>query len=183
LAVASAAPIDPPSNSAQTGVNAMSEESQPQTQGETAERQFVLRSVYVKDLSFESPNAPEIFRGEWKPETSLNLDIKVQALAEDTHEVVLTITVTAKIADKTAYLIEVQQAGIISMSGFQQQELGPLFYVYCPSILFPYARQAVTDLVAKGGFPHLVLQHINFDSIYAQRLAEQAKTGAASKTH
>jgi preprotein translocase subunit SecB len=112
----------------------------------------------------------------------LNLDIKVQALAEDTHEVVLTITVTAKLADKTAYLIEVQQAGIISMSGFQQQELGPLFYVYCPSILFPYARQAVSDLVAKGGFPHLVLQHINFDSIYAQRLAEQAKTEAAGNT-
>jgi len=138
-----------------------------------AERQFMLRSIYVKDLSFESPNAPAIFREEWKPETSLHLDIKLDKLAEDTHEVVLTVTVTSKVGDKTAYLAEVVQAGIVSINGFEQQELGPLFYVYCPSILFPYARQAITDLVAKGGFPHLVLQHVNFDSIYAQKLAEQ----------
>ncbi|KAA6187276.1 protein-export chaperone SecB [Thiohalocapsa marina] len=151
-------------------------EEQPQTaaSGE-AQRQFMLRSVYVKDLSFESPNAPEIFRGEWKPETALQLDIKIKALAEDTHEVTLTVTVTTKVGETTAYLIEVQQAGIVTVQGFEQQELGPMFYVYCPSVLFPYARQAVTDLVAKGGFPHLVLQHVNFDSIYAQKLAEQAK--------
>ena len=160
----------------------MSEENPQAMPGDTAERQFTLRSVYVKDLSFESPNAPEIFRGEWKPETALHLDIKVNPLAEDTHEITLTITVTTKVADKTAYLIEVQQAGIVSISGFQQQEQGPLFYVYCPSILFPYARQAVSDLVAKGGFPHLVLQHINFDSIYAQKLAEQ-QAGGSDKPH
>jgi preprotein translocase subunit SecB len=149
-----------------------------------AERQFMLRSIYVKDLSFESPNAPSIFREEWKPETSLHLDIKLEKLAEDTHEIVLTVTVTAKTGEQTAYLAEVVQAGIVSIHGFEQQELGPLFYVYCPSILFPYARQAVTDLVAKGGFPHLVLQHVNFDSIYAQKLAEQAKTdGAPPTTH
>jgi preprotein translocase subunit SecB len=161
----------------------MPEDQQQPRAGENPERQFALRSIYVKDLSFESPNAPEIFRGEWKPETSLHLDIKVKQLAEDTQEIVLTVTVSAKIEDKTAYLIEVQQAGIISASGFEQQELGPLYYIYCPSILFPYARQAVTDLVAKGGFPNLVLQHINFDSIYAQKLAEQAKTGGADKPH
>lgn len=148
-----------------------------------AERQFMLRSVYVKDLSFESPNAPSIFREEWKPETSLHLDIKLEKLAEDTHEIVLTVTVTAKLGEQTAYLAEVVQAGIVSIKGFEQQELGPLFYVYCPSILFPYARQAVTDLVAKGGFPHLVLQHVNFDSIYAQKLAEQAKTDGPQTTH
>lgn len=139
----------------------------------SAERQFMLRTVYVKDLSFESPNAPAVFREQWKPDTGLHLDIKVEQLAEDTHEVVLTVTVTSKLGDKTAYLVEVQQAGIISIKGFEAQELGPLFYVYCPSILFPYARQAVTDLVAKGGFPHLVLQHVSFDGIYAQKLAEQ----------
>ncbi|MGB5733762.1 MAG: protein-export chaperone SecB [Thiohalocapsa sp.] len=161
----------------------MSEEKPQPAPGENPERQFMLRSVYVKDLSFESPNAPEIFRGEWKPETGLNLDIKVAALSEDTHEITLTVTVTAKIEDKTAYLIEVQQAGIVSSSGFQQQEQGPLFYVYCPSILFPYARQAVSDLVAKGGFPHFVLQHINFDSIYAQKLAEQQQAEGGDKPH
>ena len=161
----------------------MSEEKQQSAATDNAERQFALRSVYVKDLSFESPNAPEIFRGEWKPETSLHLDIKVNPLAEDTNEIVLTVTVTAKVGETTAYLIEIQQAGIVSAKGFDQQELGPLFYVYCPSILFPYARQAVTDLVAKGGFPHLILQHINFDSIYAQKLAEQAKGAGADKPH
>jgi preprotein translocase subunit SecB len=161
----------------------MSEENQQAVPGDDPERQFTLRSVYVKDLSFESPNAPEIFRGEWKPETGLHLDIKVTPLAEDTHEITLTVTVNTKVADKTAYLIEVQQAGIVSTSGFQPQEQGPLFYVYCPSILFPYARQAVTDLVTKGGFPSLVLQHINFDSIYAQKLAEQEKTGGSEKPH
>lgn len=147
------------------------------------ERQFTLRSIYVKDLSFESPNAPDIFRGEWKPETSLRLDIKVQPLADNTHEIVLTVTVSAKVADKTAYLIEIQQAGIVTTAGFPEQEQGPLFYVYCPSLLFPYARQAVTDLVAKGGFPHLVLQHVSFDAIYAQRLAEKAQSPGTDKPH
>jgi preprotein translocase subunit SecB len=138
------------------------------------ERQFALRTIYLKDLSFESPNAPAVFQGEWKPETALHLDIKVNQLDKDTHEIVLTVTITAKAEEKTAYLAEVQQAGIVSARGFEQQEYGPLFYVYCPSILFPYARQAVTDVVAKGGFPQLVLQHINFDAIYAQKVAEQA---------
>lgn len=152
-------------------------------QQQPVERQFLLRSVYVKDLSFESPNVPEIFRQEWKPESSLQLDIKVAQLAEDTHEIVLTVTVSAKIGEQTAYLIEVQQAGIVSVAGFQPQEAGPLFYVYCPSILFPYARQAVTDLVAKGGFPHLVLQHVNFDSIYAQKMAEQSEAEGGQPSH
>ncbi len=152
-------------------------------QQQPVERQFLLRSVYVKDLSFESPNVPEIFRQEWKPESSLQLDIKVAQLAEDTHEIVLTVTVSAKIGEQTAYLIEVQQAGIVSVAGFQPQEVGPLFYVYCPSILFPYARQAVTDLVAKGGFPHLVLQHVNFDSIYAQKMAEQSEAEGGQPSH
>jgi preprotein translocase subunit SecB len=157
----------------------MAEETQPK---DTGERQFALRTVYLRDLSFESPNAPSIFQGEWKPETSLHLDIKVKQLEAQTHEVILTITVTAKAGDKTAYLVEVQQAGIVSAQGFEQQEYGPLLYVYCPSILFPYARQAVTDVVAKGGFPQLVLQHINFDAIYAQKLAEKSAAGDEQPT-
>jgi preprotein translocase subunit SecB len=140
----------------------------------TDDRQFAIRNVYVKDLSFEAPNTPEIFRQEWKPEVSLNFDIKRTGLDENTHEIVLTVTVTAKVGDQTAYLIEIQQAGIITALGFPQEELGPLFYVYCPSLLFPYARQAAADLVFKGGFPPLVLQHIGFDAIYAQKQAERA---------
>ncbi|MCG6941213.1 MAG: protein-export chaperone SecB [Thiohalocapsa sp.] len=161
----------------------MAEEPKPQGGGE---RQFALRTVYLKDLSFESPNVPAIFQGEWKPETALHLDIKVNQLDEHSHEVVLTVTVTAKAGEKTAYVVEVQQAGIVMAQGFEQQEYGPLFYVYCPSILFPYVRQAVTDVVAKGGFPQLVLQHINFDAIYAQKLAEKAEGkdgGEPATTH
>ncbi len=141
----------------------------------SGERQFALRTLYLKDLSFESPNAPAIFQGEWKPETALHLDIKVNQMDAQSHEIVLTVTITAKAGDKTAYVVEVQQAGIVAAKGFEQQEYGPLFYVYCPSILFPYVRQAVTDVVAKGGFPQLVLQHINFDAIYAQKLADKGE--------
>jgi preprotein translocase subunit SecB len=163
----------------------MAEETHPE--GATSpepgtERQFALRTVYLKDLSFESPNTPAIFKGEWKPETSLHLDIKVNQLDAHTHEILLTVTITAKAGDKTAYLVEVQQAGIVSAQGFEEQEYGPLFYVYCPSILFPYARQAVSDVVAKGGFPQLVLQHINFDAIYAEKLAEKAGGGDQQPT-
>lgn len=150
----------------------------------TGERQFLVRTIYTKDLSFESPNAPEIFRDEWKPDSTLQFDIKLQQLAEHTHEVVLTLTTSAKIGEKTAFLIEVQQAGIVTIGGFTEAELGQLFYVYCPSILFPYARQTVTDLVAKGGFPPLVLQHVAFDQIYAQKMNEAAQTnGNAAAQH
>lgn len=137
------------------------------------ERQVLIRTVYTKDLSYEAPNTPAIFREEWKPETSLQFDIKVNSLAEDTFEIVLTMTVNVKVGEKSAYLVELQQAGILSVKGFPEPELAPLFYVYAPSVLFPYARQTVTDLVAKGGFPHLVLQHIHFDQIYARKVAEQ----------
>jgi preprotein translocase subunit SecB len=155
----------------------MAENQQPQ-----GDRQFAIRNIYIKDLSFEAPNTPEMFRREWKPEVSLNFDIKRAELEESTYEVVLTLTVTAKVGDQTAYLIEIQQAGIITALGFPEAELGPLFYVYCPSLLFPYARQAAADLVFKGGFPPLVLQHIGFDAIYAQKQAEQAASGGPNPT-
>lgn len=150
--------------------------------------QVLIRTIYTKDISYEAPNVPEIFREEWKPGVALQFDIKVNPLVADTYEVVLTLTVTVKIGEKTAYLIELQQAGILSVTGFKEEELAPLFYVYAPSVLFPYARQSVTDLVAKGGFPHLVLQHIHFDQVYAQKLAEQQQAaqrqgGTSAKPH
>lgn len=149
------------------------------------ERQVLIHNIYIKDLSFESPNTPALFREEWRPEISLHFDITVNPLAEETHEVVLTVNVTSKLGEKTAYLIEMQQGLIISARGFTSAELGPLFYVYAPSVLYPYARQGVADLVAKGGFPPLVLQHIHFEQIYAQKLAEQrvAQTGEAPSAH
>lgn len=134
----------------------------------SAERQFAVQRVYTKDVSFESPNAPEIFRGEWKPENELNLNTKINQLADNIYEIVLSVTVTAKVEDKTAFIVEVHQAGIFSISGFSDEEMGPMLGAYCPTLLFPYAREVVSDLVVKGSFPQLVLQHVNFDALFAQ---------------
>ena len=144
------------------------------------ERQFAVQRIYTKDLSFESPNAPEIFRGEWKPQNELNLNTKVNRLSDQAYEVVLSVTVTAKVGDKTAFIVEVQQAGIFTMAGFTEQELGPMLGAYCPNLLFPYARETVSDLVTKGSFPQLVLQHVSFDALFAQHQQEAAAqaTGA-----
>jgi preprotein translocase subunit SecB len=150
----------------------MAENEQPQ-----GERQFAVQRIYVKDISFESPNAPAIFRGEWRPQHELNLNTKVNRVGEDAFEVVLSVTVTAKSGEQTAFIVEVHQAGFFAVKGFAEQELGPLLGAYCPNLLFPYAREAVTDLVAKGGFPQLVLQPVNFDALFAQhqqKMAEQA---------
>lgn len=147
-----------------------------QTQGE---RQFAIQRLYVKDVSFESPNAPAIFRGDWRPQHELNLNTKVSRIAEDAFEVVLSVTVTAKSGEQTAFIVEVHQGGFFGVKGFSDQELGPLLGAYCPNLLFPYAREVVSDLVTKGGFPALVLQPVNFDALFAQhqqKVAEQAGT-------
>jgi preprotein translocase subunit SecB len=151
------------------------------------ERQFAVQRIYTKDLSFESPNAPEIFRGEWKPQNELNLNTKVNRLSDQAYEVVLYVTVTAKVGDKTAFIVEVQQAGIFTMAGFTEQELGPMLGAYCPNLLFPYARETVSDLVTKGSFPQLVLQHVSFDALFAQHqqeaAAQAAEAGEGARQH
>jgi preprotein translocase subunit SecB len=150
---------------------------------EQQQAQFQLQKIYVKDVSFEVPNAPQIFQEEGQVEIKLNLAQKVADLAEGIHEVVLTVTVTASIGEggeKTAYLAEVQQAGIFAIIGLPEQGRHAALNTLCPSTLFPYARRMITDLVAEGGFPPLVLQPINFDQIYAQRMQEaQAQASAA----
>jgi len=139
------------------------------------ERELSVQRVYIKDLSFESPNAPDVFRGEWKPTHELNLNTKVNQIQEHIYEVVLLVTVSAKLGDKTAFIVEVQQAGIFAISGFSEQEIGPILGGYCPNLLFPYAREAVSDMVVKGSFPQLVLQHVSFDALYAQHQREAAQ--------
>jgi len=148
-------------------------------------REFALQRIYIKDISFETPNSPTIFTEEWKPESNLNLNSNVSKLADDTYEVVLTITVTTKVADKTAFLVEVQQAGIFNVKGFADAEMGHMMGAYCPNVLFPYAREVVSDLVSKGSFPQLLLTPVNFDALYAQHMQEQQKKAAdnASTTH
>jgi preprotein translocase subunit SecB len=146
---------------------------------DAAKREFALQRVYTKDISFETPNAPAVFQQEWKPETQVNLNTEVQKLADAVYEVVLTVTVTTKLGDQTAYLAEAKQGGIFTVAGFSEQEMGPMMGAYCPSQLFPYVREVISDLIAKGSFPQLVLQPVNFDALYAQHQQELANKAQA----
>ncbi|MCP4125430.1 MAG: protein-export chaperone SecB [Gammaproteobacteria bacterium] len=150
-------------------------ENTPQTEDN---RKFDLQRIYTKDLSFETPNSPEVFTLDWKPESNLALNSEVNKLDENTYEVTLSVTVTTKIEDKVAYLVEVNQAGIFSIRGFPNEEMGPMLGAYCPNILFPYAREVVSDLVVKGGFPQLLLTPVNFDHLFAQHMQQQQANAA-----
>ncbi len=140
-----------------------------------------LQKIYIKDVSFETPNAPEIFNEKGQPEIKMNLNQKVKKIADDTYEIVLAVTVTCKILEKTAYLVEVQQAGIFSLANFEENILHQTLGSYCPNVLFPYARQMISDLVMNGGFQPLLLQPVNFDQLYAQQM-QQAQAQAESST-
>ncbi len=146
-----------------------------------SEKQFAIQKIYTKDISFETPNAPKVFTLKWEPSLDLNLGTNVETLENSMYEVVLTITVTVKIADSAAYLVEVKQAGIFSIAGFSEQEMGPMLGSFCPNVLFPYAREVVSDLVSKGGFPQLILAPVNFDALYMQHL-QQSQPMPEAKT-
>jgi len=139
----------------------------------TEEPQFIIQRIYAKDISFESPHAPQVFAEEWKPETNLQLNTNVNALEDDHYEVELIITVTVKSKEQTAFLVEVNQAGVFYITGYDADYQNQLLASYCPTSLFPYAREAIASLVSKGGFPEMHLSPINFDALYAQRLEEQ----------
>jgi len=147
------------------------------------ERQFALQKIYIKDVSFETPHSPEVFTLNWEPKVEFNLASNAQQLQEGLFEVGLTVTLTVKVADKTAYLIEICQAGIFSILGFQEQEYGHLLGSYCPTVLFPYAREAVSDLVIKGGFPPMLLAPVNFDALYMQHLQQLQQQAEAPTNH
>ncbi|MHC1478664.1 protein-export chaperone SecB [Frateuria aurantia] len=136
--------------------------------------QLMLQKVYVKDVSFEAPGAPQIFQdmGESAaaaPQVQLNLTHKVVSLAESVYEVVLNITLTCSMGERTAYLAEVEQAGVFVVSGFGEAERDGILGSYCPNVLFPYARQIISGLIQEGGFPPFLLQPINFDALYAEQ--------------
>lgn len=135
--------------------------------------QFSLQRLYVRDLSFEAPKSPEIFRQEWKPSVSLDLNTRQKALEEDFHEVVLTLSVTVKNGDETAFIAEVQQAGIFLIKGLDGDAMSHTLGAFCPNILFPYARETLDSLVIRGSFPALMLSPVNFDALYAQELSRQ----------
>jgi preprotein translocase subunit SecB len=135
---------------------------------------FSIEKIYVKDLSVELPNAPQCFLERDAAQISVQMASAGTAVGEGTFEVVLTITVTAKVGDKTQFLVEVAQAGIFIIQNVPQQDVEPIVAVACPNILFPYAREAVSDCVTRAGFPPVLLAPVNFDAAYQQRLeAEQ----------
>lgn len=146
----------------------------------TEEKQFSIQKIYTKDISFETPNAPKVFTSKWEPSVDFNLGTNVESLEDNLFEVSLTVTVTVKTADSTAYLVEATQAGIFTLAGFSEQEIGPMLGSFCPNILFPYAREVVSDLVSKGGFPQLLLAPVNFDALYAQHLQQSQQQQASS---
>ncbi len=151
-------------------------------QEQAAEKRLSINKIYLKDFSFESPQTPGIFRqNEWKPKTNLNLRSMHNPVDDDHHEIVLTITVEAKEEDKTCFLIELQQAGIFEIAGYEGEELKAIIGSFCPNILFPYARESIASLVQKGGFPEFVLQPINFDALYMQ--AQQQAAQQAMESH
>lgn len=159
---------------------------QANTEQQPAETQFMIQRIYVKDFSFETTNTPAIFQQRWEPELSLDLNTQHTLLEENIYEVVLSVTATVKNQDATAFLVEVQQAGIFTIQGAVPQQLDHLLGSFCPSILFPYAREAITTEVIRGSFPQLVLAPINFDALYMQQLEEKQKAASnkeAEKAH
>jgi preprotein translocase subunit SecB len=142
----------------------------------TQQPQFAIQRLYLKDLSFEAPSGPGIFLEKWEPQVGVELNTQTNRLNEGVFEVALTVTVTVKAGEKTAYLAEVQQAGIFTMAGFEEGAIGHLLGSYCPNILFPYAREALSDLAARGTFPQLVLNPINFDALYAEHMQKQGSS-------
>lgn len=134
---------------------------------------FNIDRIYTKDLSFESPSTPQIFQEQWQPEIDLQLKTTTTQLSENTHEVVLGVTVTAKAHEKNLFLIEVKQAGIFSFRNIPADQMHPILGAVCPSMIYPYLREVVSDVVIRGGFPQLVLAPINFDALYAQHVADE----------
>jgi preprotein translocase subunit SecB len=156
----------------------MTEKANPHAAGSGP--QFAIHRVYLKDASFETPNSPAVFMQEWKPEVNLQLNSSVSALESDVYEVVLNVTATAKQGDKTGFLVEIQQAGIFTVKGFDEVQKGSMLGAFCPNTLFPFAREAISDLVVKGGFPQLLLAPINFDALYAQKQRQGSSTAASA---
>ena len=141
--------------------------------------QFTVEKIYIKDVSFEAPNAPAVFNEQGQPQLQMNLNQRVQRLNDNAFEVVLGVTLTCTFGDdKTAYLAEVQQAGVFGLIGFDEGALDAILGTHCPNILYPYVRQTIGDLIQAGGFPPFLLQPINFEALYAESLRQRAEQQA-----
>lgn len=159
----------------------------PEANANEAGPQFAIQRVYTKDVSFETPNSPAIFQKEWKPEVKLDIDTRSNQIAEGTYEVVLSVTVTATVEEQTAFLAEVQQAGIFTIGNMPEAQMAHMIGAFCPNTLFPYARETVANLVNRGSFPQLNLAPVNFDALFAsyvqQKQAQAQEQAASTETH
>ena len=167
----------------------MSEQPQPQVQPGAAEQPvFGIEKVYLKDMSLELPNAPQVFFEQSPPQIEVTMHNEAARMTQEgLYNVTLTVTVTAKVQERTVFLVEVAQGGIFQIRNLQQSELEAVLGTLCPNTLLPYAREAVANVVQRAGFPPVTLQHMNFDVIYQQRLQQemqqQASAAAPAPTH
>jgi preprotein translocase subunit SecB len=163
------------------------ENQQPQQNGaaqgdEQKQPQFAIQRIFIKDVSFEAPNAPEVFRKEWKPELNVDMNVSNRKLDEGVYEVTLTLTAKNTVGEETAFLCEVTQAGIFSItSEMPEANRAHTLGAFCPNILFPYARETISSLVTRGTFPQLNLAPVNFDAVFAQHVQKQQDQQAAGE--
>jgi len=158
------------------------ENNQEQAAQEKPQTGFAMEKVYVKDLSFESPNSPVIFTKPWQPKVKMDLNTKHAVIDQDIHEVAVTITLTVSIEEMTAFIVEVQQAGIFRIVGLEGMQYHHAVGAVCPNLLFPYLRETIDSAVVKGGFQPMMLAPVNFDAMFAQAIAkkQQEQEQAAS---
>jgi preprotein translocase subunit SecB len=160
------------------------EEVQAAGQQEQSQQQFVMQRIYAKDLSFESPSTPDVFKKQWQPKVNVELNTKSDKIDDQgNYEVVLTVTITSKVEEETAFLVEVQQAGIFFIQGFEGEDLRRILGTAAPNILFPYARENIDSVCVKGGFPPVMLAPVNFDALYQQAVAQSQSEGSEAPTH
>jgi preprotein translocase subunit SecB len=146
-------------------------------------RQILLQRIYLKDASLEVPLAPQVFARPWTPNLDVQVGTGASALGNNLYQVLLTVTATAKLGEEVGFLAEVHQAGIFQITGFAEAELPALLGAYCPNLVFPFAREAVAELVQRAGFPPLLLQPINFDALFADHVARARNEAAAGKAN
>jgi len=153
----------------------------PENSPNPAARQILLQRIYLKDASVEVPLAPQVFTRQLNPQLDVQVGTATTALGNGVHQVMLTVTITAKLGEETGFLVEVHQAGIFQVVGFTaESDIQAVLAGYCPGVIFPFAREAVADLIQRTGFPPMLLQPINFEALYADHLARSREQGAAA---
>ena len=150
---------------------------------ETSDSQFSIQKIYVKDISFETPNTPDAFKMEWKPVVDMNITNEATPLGDDLFDVVLSVTLTVKIDNKVIYLVEINQAGIFLIKNFPKDLLSRMLATSCANILFPFAREAISDTVVRGGFPQLLLSPVDFYALYEKQREQASEQAKESTTH